>query len=193
MKERVVRERGFRNQRLKSEDVVDFPYKPSKCDREYRMVALRKNISEEQGDNVLFDKIRYFFYITNDWEMTVHEVVAEARQRCNQENLIEQLKNGVRALHAPVNTLNANWAFTVMAALAWSIKVWVALTLPISPRWKERHEAERHQLLRMDFSTFLAAFVRVPAQILRTGRCIVFRLLAWNRWQRVFFRFLEAT
>lgn len=40
--------------------------------------------------------------------------------RCHQENLIQQLKNGVRALHVPVNTLLANWAFIVMASLAWS-------------------------------------------------------------------------
>ena len=50
----------------------------------------------------LFDDIRYFFYITNDRAMTCGEVVQEARGRCNQENLIAQLKGGVRALHAPV-------------------------------------------------------------------------------------------
>lgn len=193
VKPRIVRERGFKNYRLKSEDVVAFPYKPNKCTREYRMVAVRKNISVERGEDVLFDEIRYFFYITNDWTLTPHEVVQEARDRCNQENLIAQLKSGVRALYAPVNTLNANWAFMVMTALAWSIKAWVALTVPTTPRWAERHEAERQQLLRMDFSTFLAAFVRIPAQIIQTGRRIVYRVLAWNRWLGVFFRFLEAT
>jgi hypothetical protein len=29
---------------------------------------------------------------SNDWGMTDHEVVAEARERCDQENLIAQLK-----------------------------------------------------------------------------------------------------
>ena len=37
----------------------------------------------------------------------------------------------------------------------------------------------------MEFSTFLAAMVRIPAQIIRTGREIVYRLLAWNPWQHV--------
>ncbi len=97
------------------------------------MVALSKDLSVEQGDNVLFNEYRYFFYITNDWEMTAHQVVAQARSRCNQENLIAQLKGQVRALHAPVNTLVANWAYMVMAALAWSIKAWCALSLPVSP------------------------------------------------------------
>jgi len=64
------------------------------------VVALRKNLSVERGENVLFDEYRYFFYITNDWTLSADEVIAEARGRCNQENLIAQLKD-VRALHAP--------------------------------------------------------------------------------------------
>ncbi|HJK98483.1 MAG TPA: hypothetical protein RMF84_14740 [Polyangiaceae bacterium LLY-WYZ-14_1] len=40
--------------------------------------------------------------------MEPHQVVHEARARCNQENLIQQLETGIRALHAPVNTLLAN-------------------------------------------------------------------------------------
>ena len=123
-----VKERGYKNLRLKSEDIAEFDYQPTACNKPYRMVVLRKNISVERGDNVLFDEVRYFFYITNDRDLTAAEVVFESNDRCNQENLIEQLKNGVRALHAPVNTLDANWAYMVMAALAWSFKAWMALS-----------------------------------------------------------------
>lgn len=193
VKDRIVCERGFEKLRTTSDEVVDFPYQPGKCKQEYRVVAVRKNVSVEKGEEVLFDEIRYLFYITNDWKLTPHEVVHEAHHRCNQENLIEQLKNGVRALHAPVNTLLANWAYMVMAALAWSIKAWVGLSLPILRRWRERHEAERNQIVRMDFRTFLAGFVNVPAQIAKTGRRIVYRLLAWTPVQHVFFRFVDAT
>ena len=192
VKRRIIRERKFKNLRLKREDFVEFPYQPHKCKQEYRMIAVRKNISVERGEHALFDEIRYFFYISNDPNLTPEEIVMEARQRCNQENLIEQLKNGVRALHAPVNTLNANWAFMVMAALAWSIKVWVGLSLPIIPRWRDRHIDERERIVRMDFSTFLTAFVMVPAQIVRTGRRIIYRLLSWNPWQQAFLRLVEA-
>ena len=83
-----------------------------------------KEFSIERGETVLFDDIRYFFYITNDWNLTAAQVVFEANNRCNQENLIEQPKNGVRALHAPMNTLDANWAYMVMVSLAWTIKAW---------------------------------------------------------------------
>jgi hypothetical protein len=43
----------------------------------------------------------------------------------------------------------------------------------------------------MEFTTFLNALIRVPAQVVRTGRLIVFRLLGWNRWQHVFLRGAE--
>ena len=90
---------------------MDFDYQPTTCTRPYRVVALKKHLSVERGEPVLFDDIRYFFDITNDRALSCHEVVHEARQRCDQENLIAQLKGGVRALHAPVNTLHANWAY----------------------------------------------------------------------------------
>jgi hypothetical protein len=50
--------------------------------------------------------------------------VFRANDRCNQENLIEQLKNGVHALRMPVSTLVSNWAYMVMASLAWTLKAW---------------------------------------------------------------------
>lgn len=156
------------------------------------MVALRKNISVERGDNVLFCEYRYFFYITNDWNLSADEVVAEARSRCNQENLIAQLKGGVRALHAPVNTLNANWAYMVMAALAWTLKAWCALLLPVWPRWADRHGDQRCRLLTMEFRSFRQAFIDVPCQIVKGARAVRWRVQAWNPWLGAFFRLLDA-
>ena len=192
IKERIVNERGYKNIKLKSEDVAEFDYQPRACNRPYRIVVLRKNLSVEKGETVLFPDVRYFFYITNDRAMSAEAVVKEAGQRCNQENLIEQLKNGVRALHAPVNTLNANWAYMVMASLAWSLKAWVALLLPVVGRWRDKHEQEKETLLRMEFRTFRAAFIDLPAQIVRTGRRLVYKFLSWNPWQQVFFRLVDV-
>lgn len=156
------------------------------------VVALRKDLSVERGDDVLFHEYRYFFYITNDRDMTDHQVVGHARQRCNQENLIAQLKGQVRALHAPVNTLVANWAYMAMAALAWSIKAWCALLLPISPRWAAQHHEQRRQLLRMDFRSFLAAFIEIPCQVIRGARQVRWRVLAWRPWLGAFFRLVDT-
>jgi len=192
VKDHIVGERNFKVIRQKAEDVVSFPYRPGKCKRDYRVVALRKNISVERGENVLFSEYRYFFYITNEAEMTASEVVDQARQRCNQENLHAQLKSDVRALHAPVNTLVANWAYMTMATLAWSLKAWCALLLPVSPRWAERHQEQRRRLLTMEFHTFRAAFIDIPAQIVKTGRRVRWRILNYNPWLGALFRLLDT-
>lgn len=192
VKERIVREREFETIRGKSEQVCEFAYRPVKCKGSYRVVALRKNLSVEKGETVLFDDVRYFFFITNDWSRSADEIVHEGRARCNQENLISQLKSGVRALHAPVNTLNANWAYMIMTALAWNLKAWTALLLPIHPRWADAHIAQRRRVLTMEFRTFVAALIHIPAQIVRTARKIRYRLLAWNAWQQALFRLADA-
>jgi hypothetical protein len=192
IKEQVVVARGFRNLRLESEEVAEFRYQPVACRRAYRVVAVRKNLSVERGEQVLFDDVRYFFYLTNDEETPADELVFRANDRCNQENLIEQLKNGVHAMRMPVGTLVSNGAYMVMASLAWTLKAWFALLLPETGRWAGRYAAEKRRVLTMEFRTFQQAFIAMPCQILRAGRRIVYRLLAWNPWQRVFLRGVEA-
>ncbi len=192
VKEQIVKERGYQNLRLEREEVAEFEHRPNKCTRPYRFIALRKTIVEERGQRCLGEIHRYFFYVTNDREMEPAEIVREANGRCNQENLIDQLKNGVRALRAPLNTLEANWAYMVIASIAWSLKAWFAMLAPISPRWREKHEADRERVLRMDFRSFVQRFVLVPAQIVRTGRQLVYRLLAWRPELPILFRVLDA-
>ena len=191
VKEQIVREREFFNQRLESEQVAEFEYQPGKCQKSYRMVVLRKNLSMERGEKVLFDEIRYFFYITNRRDLAWDEVVQDANERCNQENVIEQLKNGVNAMRVPVNDLNSNWAYMVMAALAWNLKSWFGLMVPNRERGL--------QLVKMEFRSFLAAVLLLPTQIIRAGRKIIYRLLGYNSWLKDLFalwerlRRLEAT
>jgi hypothetical protein len=193
VKEAVVVAREFENQRLQFEEVAEFNYRPSACKKTYRMVVVRKNISVAKGEKLLFDKIEYLFYITNDWVSEADEVVFSANDRCQQENLLAQLHGGVRALRAPVDTLESNWAYMVMTALAWNLKAWWALSLPEEPgRWQEKHRTEKRWLLGLEFKTFVNAFVRLPCQIIRTGRKLIYRLLSWNPYQPIFFRLLDA-
>jgi hypothetical protein len=191
VKERIVQERGYKNIRLQGEDVAQFRYRPGACDRDYRIVVVRKNLSVAKGEQVLFDDIRYFFYLTNRAD-PVDQIVMRANQRCNQENLIEQLKNGVQALRMPVRDQVSNWAYMVMASLAWTLKSWFALLLPETGRWGPMYRAEKQTVLGMEFKTFLNAFMRVPCQLVRTGRRIVFRVLAWNPWLNVLFRGVDV-
>ena len=192
VKARIVRRREFEVLRLKDEDYAEFEYQPTECDRPYRMIVLRKKIAHEKGQRWLFDENRYFFYITNDWAIDADDVVFEANDRCNQENLIAQLAGGVRALSAPVDNLLSNWAYMVMTSLAWNLKAWWALWLPEQSRWRQKHQAEKQRVLRMEFRTFLNAFIKIPCQIVRTGRKLVYRVLSYNSNLPVFFRLSTA-
>ena len=192
VKQRIVRRREFEVLRLKREDYAEFEYQPGECEQPYRMVVVRKNISHEKGEQRLFDEIRYFFYITNDWATDAEDVVFEANDRCDQENLIAQLAGGVRALSAPVDSLHSNWAYMVMTGLAWNLKAWWALSLPEEGRWREKHQAEKHNVLRMEFRTFVNAFIKIPCQIVRSGRKLIYRVLSYNPHLPVFFRLANA-
>ena len=92
----------------------------------------------------------------------------------------------------PVGDLVSNWAYMVMASLAWTLKAWLALLLPARGRWADRHRAEKEHVLRMEFRTFLRAFMLVPVQVVRAGGRVIYRLLGWNRWQHVLLRAVDA-
>lgn len=191
-KEQIVKARGFQNIRLEGEEVAEFPYRPVACKKTYRMIVVRKNLAIEKGEQRLFDDYRYFFYLTNDWKSTPAEIVFLANDRCDQENLNAQLKGGVRALQAPVDTLESNWAYMVMVGLAWNLKAWWALWPTENPgRFAQRHREEKETVLRMEFKTFVNAFMRFPCQIIRAGRRLTFRLLNWTPWQHMFFRVFD--
>lgn len=173
-KQQVVTERGYLNLRLNHEDVAEFSYRPGKCARDYRVVVLRKNISRARGEQVLIDEIRYFFYFTT-YPADTHpasRIVELANDRCDQENIIGQLKSGLGALRAPVDNLHSNWAYMLIAALAWNIKSWHAMTM--------HRKTNRHDFIRMEFKRFLDTVIRIPAMVLARARTIVIRLVAYS-------------
>ena len=191
-KEQIVAERGYKNIRLEREYVASFTHEPGRANREYRIVVVRKHLQVQEDQGEFWPEIRYLFYITNDWDATTSEVVYSANKRCNQENLIEQLKNGTRALHAPVNTLVANWAYMVMAALAWNLKIWTALLVPVDGRWRQAHQREKNELLRMEMKAFVNAVIRLPCQIIRSGRRTIYRVLCWKERLPTLLRLADA-
>ena len=186
----IVVAREYETIRLKGEEVAEFDYRPTACEKTYRVIVLRKRLSKEKGQLVLFEEYRCFFYLTNDRTSSAEEIVFLANDRCNQENLIAQLK-GVGAMAMPLGDLVSNWAYLVIASLAWSLKAWAALLLPEDGRWGEKYGAAKRSLLRMEFRTFCVAMMAVPCQIVRGGRRLVYRLLSWTPWQGVFLRLVE--
>jgi hypothetical protein len=174
VKEAMVRQNGYANLVQVGEDVTQIDYRPSQCQKSYRLVIVRKNLSVQRGERALFDEVRYFFYLTNRWELDLPKVVGYANGRCDQENVVAELKHGVNAMRMPVDDLVSNGAYMVMAALAWNLKAWFALLVPDRERGLE--------LLKMEFRSFLQAIVLLPCQIVRTARRIIWRILSYNRW-----------
>ena len=191
VKEQVVRERGFENIRLRAR------MWPSLLTG--RVPAIGTTASSWCGRICRWPKGSRCCSTTSGTSSTsrtrpepADQIVMRANQRCNQENLIEQLKNGVQALRMPVGDQTSNWAYMVMASLAWTLKAWFALLLPETGRWGQKYQAEKQTVLHMEFKTFRNAFMLVPCQLVRTGRRIVFRVLAWNRWLPVLFRAVDV-
>lgn len=191
VKEAIVERRGYANIRLEGELVTEVRYRPEACKRDYRLVIIRKNLRKNDRQGRFFDDYEYFFYLTNEWALPVEEIVYGSNDRCNQENILAQLYQA-RALHAPVDTLESNWAYMVMTALAWTLKAWISLSIPVSGRWRDRHEAEKSAVVRMEFKAFVEHFVRLPCQVIQGGRRILIRLLSWNEHLHVFNRWLSV-
>lgn len=178
VKEQVIKARRYQQLRLASEHVTEVEYTPTRAKRTYRLIILRKNISVERGEDRLFDELRYFFYITNipTRDLPTRKVVTEANARCNQENLIDQLKNGVGAMRMPTNTLESNWTYMVIACLAWNLKAWSGLLHP--------DVRVGRAILRMKFSTYVARLMHVVCQVLHQARGVILRVLNTSRWAR---------
>lgn len=176
VKREVIEQRGYQHMQLEEEHYAEFLHRPAKCSRDYRIVVLRKTIKVTRGHDLLFPEIRYHFYITNTAaeHVSAREVIRHANQRCNQENVIEQAKNGFHAMRMPTDTLLANDAYMLIACLAWNLKAWLALL------WPDQEEAET--LLKMEFRRFVASVIAIPCQVVTSGRRLVCRFLGYSSW-----------
>jgi len=76
----------------------------------------------------------------------------------------------------------------VMTALAWNLKAWWALSLPEQPGRCKKDIRPRNVGIAFGIPKRLwNAFVRLPCQIIRSGRKLIYRLLSWNPYQPIFF------
>jgi len=182
-KEQVVIENGYENQRLRAESYAEFEYRPHACQKTYRMIVVRKEIDVTKGQQFLFNKERYFFYITNEssGDVSAREVVRGGNDCCDQENTISQLKAS-GALSAPVDTLESNWAYMAFASLAWTLKLWSGMLVRVkgNPGQRRVRRNARMRIIRMEFATYLNSLMLIPAQVIQTARQRTFRLLTYR-------------
>ena len=184
-KEQIVVQNEYRNLVLAKESFAEFHYRPTKCSQAYRMVVVRKQIECSRGQKRLFDddQIRYFFYITNAKknELSAREVIRGANQRCDQENIISQLK-ACHCLKAPLDNQTSNGAYMVFASLAWTLKQWCGMMVRVkgNPSHQAKQKRIRQRVIRMEFLTFLNSMMLIPAQVIRSSRQTVLRLLTYR-------------
>lgn len=136
------------------------------------MLVRKQRILETTTQGELFERVRYRFALTNIEGATAHEAIDLTYLRCDQENVIEQLKNGLGGLSMPTGELHSNAAFLVCARLAFNAKSWLAMTvLP-------------DECLRWEWKRFRFAFVYIAAVVVRHARAIVVRLSRSHRFWR---------
>jgi len=182
-KEEIVEQNEYLNKRQRGEEITEFEYRPLLCNRSYRMVVVRKQIDVTKGQQLLFNDPVYFFYITNESRhaCSARQVVFHANDRCGQENTLSQL-HACGALAAPLDNLTSNWAYMVIASLAWTLKCWSGLL--IRPQGRQEEKAKQVELkqrvVRMEFHTFCQTIIQIPAQIIRTSRRLIYRLLSFR-------------
>lgn len=168
---KIVKARGYRTLSTARQWVAEIPYTPGGFDRPLRLVFKRQLI-EEQKQLGLYTRYEYRAVISNIpcSEMSASAITRFAYKRCNQENAIEQAKNGLRAMQMPTGELLANGAYLLAAEIAWNLRAWLSLlALPTETRTWE-------------WGWFRRAFVHVPAHIVSKSRSAVVRLAASHRF-----------
>jgi hypothetical protein len=162
--------RNKRNLQLQKQWIAEIPYRPDRSDRPYRLIARYQEIEEhEQGH--LFMLTRFRFVLSNlPPSVSAEEVMDLTYQRCDQENLIEQLQSGVAALQMPTGGLVSNGAFMTCARLAHNLKPWLAqLALPL-------------ETMRWEWKRFRRSFVYCAARVVRTARQVHVRFADSHRF-----------
>jgi hypothetical protein len=169
LRRRLARQRGKHDLQLERQWIAEIPYRPQRSATTYRLVIRRQRI-EEHHQGELFELWRYRYVLTSlPRSSSTQDVVDLTYQRCDQENVIEQLQYGIAGMRMPTGSLLANAAFLTCARLAHNLKAWLAqLALP-------------RETMRWEWKRFRHAFVYVAARILRQSRQIHVRIAASHR------------
>jgi hypothetical protein len=162
---RRARERGYTNLALTHQWLAEIPWTPPGSDRTYRRIVRRQRIEQSEGQERLFELYRYRYVVTNlpaSW--SAPEVIDATYQRCDQENVIEQMGSGVALWRMPVAEFDGNRAWLEIGRLAWNLGKWIAqLVLPA-------------EVVRWEWKRYRKAFVHVAAEVILRSR---------QRWLRL--------
>ena len=177
LRAKTARERGYTQLATTGQWVAQFDYTIPRngsevAGRTYRVAVKRQQVDTHEGQDDLFTEYHDRFVITDipQADMNAAEVFCFAYGRCDQENIIEQFKNGIAAMRMPTGELLANSAFLMAGQLAWCLRSWLSLlALP-------------KQTIRWEWKWFRQAFVYVAARITRHARRAVVYLTDGHRF-----------
>ncbi|GEM_PF-2911466 len=126
-----------------------------------RQRILEQNLNTQEG---LFDATeRYFYhgYVTNLRIKSLHEILSLIDSRGHQENFIKDFEQGLGTVHIPVKHFYGNYAYFLIAMFSWNLKIW--LVRVIEPD------------LNLHWKRFRYLFIKVSAQIIKSGRYVIVR------------------
>jgi len=158
-------------------EVAEFRWRPKSWPVERRFVVRRDPV--ERGEQLQLEgrEFHNWVIVTNDRERTADELERWQREKANVENRIKEAKLGLGLDNLPSQIFNANWAYLLVALIAYNLLVWLKLlALPASER------ANYAKRLRF-------RFIAVAGSVGRSGRRLVLRLQAGYA---LFSEFVEA-
>lgn len=139
-------------------EYTEFKYQPSKWPKAFRLIVKRTPFFEK--DQQVIGKYFYTAVITNRLGAGA-SLMKFHLGRGGAENFIEEFKNGIGARLLPSQKFVANWAWLVIAQLAYNLAQWFKLAvLPAAEQCRQLKSLRLHWFC-------------VAARIIRTGRRII--------------------
>ena len=140
---------------------AEFSYQPTNWSRSFRMLVKRTPFYEK--DQLVIGRHFYTAVITNR-RGAGSSLIRFHLRRGGIENYIEEFKNGVGARIFPTGRFMANWAWLVIAQLAYNLVQWFKLL--VLPAAEHSFQMKR---LRLYWFT-------VAARVIRSGRRVTLAL-----------------
>jgi len=170
-RQKKAEDRGYRTLSTVKQWVSEIAYQPAGLGTACRMIVRRILIEETDGQGVLFRHFRYRLVLSNlPRSYSPRQLIDLTYQRCDQENVIEQLGQGIAGWRMPVAEFMGNSAWLEIARLAWNLGKWIAqLALP-------------SEVVHWEWKRFRRHFVYIAAKVLKTGRRLMVRLAGSHRF-----------
>jgi hypothetical protein len=167
-----ARERRYTELSLIKQFVGETAWTPPKETETLRLIVRRQIIDRfEAKQGEMFEMFRDRYIVTNlpsSW--SAEEVIDATYERCDQENVIEQMGSGLAVWRMPVKQFIGNEAWMEIARLAWNMRTWIAqLALP-------------KETVRWEWKRFRQAFVYQAAEVAHHARQLWVRFAGSHRF-----------